>query len=604
MFCAKCGNPMDDDALFCTNCGAGVAKEVPAEEPAAPVEEAPVCPEVEQTVVSEETVQEIAEPEVPAFELNTEGEVAKPKKKISPLPFILGGVAVVVVVALLAIFNWSNFSGFFERTFSSPEKLQTKVYEDVVAQAFDNVTGTKDGKKQEATVDPNNYGLEGEIRLTIDDQVMSLIPDVGVDLSWLSNIAVGYDISEKDAMGKIAMNLLLGDTSIISLDGFVNEETGEVWYSVPDFSDDALYINVYDFMEDYMGYMPSIYDPENLAMIEEILPSEEVLEQIITRYVGIVMSGFGDVEKSSETVKVGGISQKLYVLKATMDEDDLVEIAENLVKTLKKDKDVKNILLAYEEYIGEEGFYDYFVEAMDEALESIEETDMDDMISFKVTLLTYLNDANEIVGVTVKASSMGEKLEPISWIRVEQGKKFASELVISSGSEAIVLEGKGETDKATNSKYVLSYDGDEILNIEVKDYISNDEQISGTVRIKLAKEILEDVMEDAYLDESIANLIGSAEPALEIKFASDSQKFECSIALVVGSKSLITLSTNGKWTAADAIVPPENYVEVEDEDDLMDWAGNMKSDFLETLMNRLIEAGVPSELFALALYSI
>ncbi len=600
MFCKNCGNPMDDDAVLCPNCGAAVENEVPAE-PAEPVEEVPVQQEDEILDPSVEPEMDAQEPEEPAFALNTEGEVAAPKKKINKLPFLIGGIVAVVAAVLLVVFNWANVSGFFVRTFSSPEKLQTKVYEDVVAKSFDTFT-VSDKEKKELPYDPSNVGVEGDFRLSIDEQILDLIPADGVDISWLSDIAIGYDASIRDKMEKVAFDLILGDTSIIGADAVLNMETMEYWFRVPDLNDQAIYMNVGSLLDEMDTVaMPAIFDTEKLEEIAEILPSQEVLEKVITRYVGVVMSGFGDVEKSSEKVKVSGVSQNLHVLKATMDEDDLLKMAENLLKTLKKDDDIEDFLLSIEEYVGEEGLYDSFVEAMDDALESLDEVDADDLGSFKLTLITYLNDANEIVGNTVKLSlpglGMGMKYEPISWVRVEQGKKFASELVISLPTESIVFEGKGETGKTTNSEYTLSYDGDELLTVEVKDYVSSDNQLAGTVRIVPSEYVMENLMSDMDMEDAVADLIGSASPALQIDFSNDKQGSRFSVALAAGAKKLIAISTTSKFTEPDAIEPPTNFVEYKDDESLTEWTENMKTDFLDTLMNRLIEAGVPAELF-------
>lgn len=603
MFCGKCGNPLEDDSRFCCNCGAPV-EGIPAE-PAASVEETPVAenaaPAEEVMDVQENVVEEaVQEGEQPEFMLNTEGEIAKPKKKISAIPFLICGIVVIAAVALLAFLNWSNFSGFFTRTFSSPEKLQTKVYEDVVANAFDKVTVSEDNKKGEQTFDPTNMGAEGEMRLTIDDQLLSLIPANGMDMSWLSDIAIGFDSSVKDNLAKMGMSVILGDTKIASADMLMDQESMEYWISVPELNDKAIYMNYLDILEESGMAMSALTDSEMIAELEKVMPSQDVIETIAKRYVGVLMSNFGDVEKSTETVKVSGVSQKLHVLKATMDEDDLLENAENLIKTLKKDKDIKEIILDIEEYAGEEGIYDSFIEALDEALETLDEEDMD-LPSFKLTLLTYLNDANDIVGITVKASSMGAKLEPLSWVRVEQGKKFASELVISAGPESLVFEGKGEKAKTTNSKYTLSYNGDEILTVKVQDYVSDDTKTAGTLRITLSKDIMEEVMSGADLPESVLDLIGSADPALEIQFnIAEGESGSFSIALAAGTKKLVTLALSTKLTAPDAIQIPENVIEFKDEESLTEWAETMNEDFLSTLMERLIEAGVPADLFAFA----
>lgn len=608
MFCGKCGNPLEDDARFCGNCGAPVELEIPAE-PAAPVEEAPVAeaaaPAEEVVEVQENVAEEaVQEPELPEFMLNTEGELAKPKKKIGKIFGLIGGIVLVVLIAVLAvaaISDFDGFFGFFTRTFSSPEKQQTKVYEDVVADAFDKLTVSGDNKKGGQSFDPTNMGAEGEMRLTIDDQLLSLIvPANGVDMSWLSDIAIGYDASVKDELYKMVMSVVLGDTTLASADMVMDQESMEYWLSIPELNDKALYINYSEMMEDMGASMVTMMDPETLADYAELLPSQEVLEAIVSRYVSVIMSGFGDVERSTETRKVSGVSQKLHVLKATMDEDDLVDIAENLIKTLKKDKDIKEIILNVEEYVGEEGLYDSFIEAMDEALEALDEDEMD-LPSFKLTLLTYLNNANDIVGITVKVSSMGVKLEPLSWVRVEQGKKFASELVISAGTESVVFEGKGEKAKTTNSKYTLSYNGDEILTVKVQDYVSDDTKTAGTLRIIPSENIMDEVMSGADIPEAVLDLIGSADPALEIQFSVvNGESGEYSIALAAGTKKLVTLSVTTKLTAPDAIQIPENVLELKDEESLTEWTEGMNEDFLSALIERLIEAGAPAELFAFA----
>ena len=594
MFCGKCGNFMDDNAAFCPNCGAAAGNDFQAAEP---VEEVQYYAETEVLSPEANNNQYYSQPQpvYPAFDLNTAGEVAKPKKKAKKAPFLIGGIAVVLIAALLVVFNWSNVSSFFERTFSAPDKLQTNVYEDVVSKTFDKVISS-DEENSAPAVDPSNMGINGELRINIDEQILSMIPTEGIDVSFLSDIAVGYDLSVKNNLEKMVLDMILGDTSIISAETIVNLETLEFFASIPDLNDRAIYMNLKEIME--QNGMTSAIDPEMLEMLAEVIPSAETLEAIATRYVGLVMSGFGDVEKTTEKVAVSGISQNLHVLNATMDEKDLLALAEKLIETLQKDEDIESIILNLEEHMGQEGMYDSFAESMNQALESLAETDTDDMGDVKITLVTYLNDANDIVGITVKASMEDSKIEPFSWVTVEQGKKFATEVVVSTGSEEIVLEGSGENGETMNAEYVLSFDGNDIVIVELKDYVSNEEKLSGTVRISLPEAILEDLIANANLNDSIAELIGSAEPALEIKVDNNNQGGNVSVALTVGSKNLLSISASAQYTSPDSIELPEDYVEMQDEDSAMAWMETMNPDFLDTLMDRLIEAGVPAELFA------
>lgn len=603
MFCGKCGSPMDDNAMFCPNCGSAAGNQEAASAPAAATEyyaETEILMPAEQNnqQYSQPYAPAYSEPEAPAFALNTEGAESKPKKKKSKAPILIAAIVAVVAAALLVVLNWNNVSGFVERTFSSPEKLQASVYEDAVGQVFDTVTGSNSENKEQTQIDFSNLGVEGELRVSVDKQILDMIPAQGMDLGFLSNIALGYDLSVKDALGKLVLDVILGDTTIASADAILNSDTLELYASVPELNDQALYLNLKEMIEENMGYSAmGSFDPEMLATLKKVIPSEEVLRTIAARYVSLVMSGFGEVEKSNEKMEVADISQKLHVLEATMDEDDLLKIAETLIKTLKKDKEIEAIIANVEEAAGQEGLYDAFVEAMEKAEAELSEIDSDDMPSFKLTLVTYLNDTNDIVGMTAKLSAEGEKLEPFSWIRVEQGKKFASEMVISAGTESVVIEGSGENGDSTNAEYVLSVAGEEILTVSVKDYVDNDQQISGTVRIAPSDAILDNVMSN--MNDVVSGLLGSADPSLEIKFFKNADKVELAVGLAVGSKNLLAVSTSATLTAPDDIAVPENYVEISEDSDPSQWLETMNPEFLETLMDRLIEAGVPAELFVM-----
>lgn len=584
MLCGKCGSAMEDGALFCPNCGEPAAIEA---EPAIPADQpvAEAAPEYQEPVneayipAEEEAVPYDADSEYPSMSLNTEGETPAPKK-IGKLPFLIGGIVAAVAAILLVVFNFSSIAGFFVRSFSSGEKLQSKVYQDAVSQAFDEL----DSAGSEA-VDLSNVGYEGEIRLSLDEKLLNMIPTEGVDISWLSELAIGYDISVKDELGKIGYDLILGQTSIVGAEQIINTETMEQWISIPELNDMAMYINAMDNM-----------DTEQMQALAEVMPSQETVEKILLRYVDIFMSGFGDVEKSSDTVKIGGVSQKLYLLEATMDEDDLVEVAKDLLKALKKDEDIEQIIRNMEEYTGEEGLYDSFIESIDESLENAP-TDDDELDSFKITVTTYLNGSNDIVGLKLKVSADGEKMEPFYWVTVQKGNKFATEIVISADGEEILIEGEGENGKTTNGEYVVSYNDEEFVTVKISDYVADEKQISGTIRITPAEALMEQLLSEAGMDGSVAGIALEMVEALEIELSGNQQDGKVAISIVGGGTKYITVSVSAKQTEADAITVPENYVDMNDYDAQDEWVSNMDFGFIETLMERLIEAGVPEEFF-------
>lgn len=611
MFCGKCGNPLDDNAMFCPVCGQPVASQSAqnevqynandyyyappsyegyTEEPAEQSYSEPI-PKSDQ-----ESVPQVNEPDYSQFELNTEGNVQPPKKK-NMKPFVIGGIAAAVVcVALVCIFMWSQIAGTFNWTFLSAEKNLQKAYDQVVVDAFDGGVSLADSV---SSVDMSNIGAEGDVTVSVNDSIMSLISSAaGTDLSWLESVSIAYDASIVDQMAKIDYDVLLNGTEIVGAEQVIDFSTLEQYISIPDFSDSALYL-------DTMGTSDMMYDPyssmsDSVAMLEsvlEICPSQEIMESIMRRYIGVVTGGFGSVKKSSETVEVGDVKQRLRILTASMDEDDLIDMALVLLETLADDEEIEDIIRDMEELTGDDTLYDSFLEALDGAITEVEDAADSDMPSFKITLVTYMNSSNEIVGMTIKASASGMKLEPIHWVTVESGKKFASELIVSTsvGSEDIVIEGEGTNGKTKNGEYVVTVQDVEYLTLELIDYVSDEKKgTSGALRIIPSEEIMEMILSELDLDASISGIIGSQNLALELKFSDTKEGDSIEISILVDSKALITISVSAKQKNPSAVEIPSNYIEDADE-----WAAEFDIEAAAgTLISRLKNAGVPEELFA------
>lgn len=128
-FCSRCGTQLNETALFCPGCGTPVAQAapVPVEEPIA-VEEPTVA---EEPIVVEEPTQ-AAEP-VPAC--------VAPQKKKFLLPLILGGVALLLIAAIVTSIILSNImiepikthmDVYYGFAYSKIEDLAPKEYWDAI----------------------------------------------------------------------------------------------------------------------------------------------------------------------------------------------------------------------------------------------------------------------------------------------------------------------------------------------------------------------------------------------------------------------------------------------------------------------------------------
>lgn len=591
MFCGKCGSTMDDNVLICPECGAPVEAEKAAEVSVSESEldeTVRVRLSVEENVESEEeVVSEYTEPENPSITLNTDGAEPAPKKS-KKTPIIIGAVAAVVAaIALCMVFMWGQISSTFNWIVLSPEKNLEKVYEKAVSDAFD---GGAELMGAVGSVDLTNLGYEGEISITADELVMDLLSAaLDEDFSWLSNASISYDASVLDQLAKITYDVKANNVDIIGAEQILDFNTMEQWISLPDVTSNALYTSS-DLAYDYDELINYDLDfAKQYTAILDAAPSQEILERITQRYVSIIINGFGTVDKTADSVKVNDIEQRLRILTATMDQNDMVDMVLNLLETMKDDQDIKNIFDELETLTGE-NYYDYFVEELDYLIMDLEDVADAGLPDVKLILVTYLNNSNEIVGMTFTGEVEGEKVDFVHWVKVERSKKFASEFVISTTPDAEVLrvDGKGEINKKLSADYIVYIDETEIFTVQLFDYVSNETEASGTIKIIPTREIVESILYLAEVDDMVASMISSQDLALEIKFSGNQTNSAVEYSIWADKDVLIKIAVTAKEKKPEAIEKPQNTVEEFSDTELDDLKAELRSNFKE--------AGMPEEL--------
>ena len=630
MYCNYCGKELKDGAVFCTSCG----NRVPQPEPvaAAPqvqtapgsqvfVQEQPVIqtqlpvhePVIQQTYVPQEPVEQpqtfYADPVAPAqdpFTLNQE-PIQKPRKKglsKGKIAAIAIG-AVVLVAAVLVVLNFGAIQNFFLRN-SSPDQIMKSVEKEEIGQVVNSVTDVY-GNLMDSFESGNNAG-EGTLRIVLSDDTMAMLQDmlyaqgVDMDLSFLQRIDLNAYYNIQDSMEQVTMGVGLGDVRILTLDMIMDMDRMTLWLGIPELSGE--YVE-FDFADLGMssGGMTGVMGMGMLEDLSACLPSEEVVNSLLNKYIGIALDQISKVERSEGTLEAQGVSMDCVCLKSTIDEKTALNMAIAVLKEARNDQQIKTIIQDVASYVAEmsgvpasevSNVYSQFQESVDIALEELNEQ-MEYCGEEAIYYYDYLDSNNAVIG---RRLSLGEGMPDLYYYTVYNGNEHA----FIADLQEVKITGSGtKNGNLTSGTYYLSVNGADMLQIEI---INMDEarleknEISGTIGLSFTSEFAE-MMAYEDMDAYTASMISSLELQLEMDQTANTSVMN--LKVLFNEVEMFGIYMDSKLTNGGTITVPSNAIDAMDEEALMYWMMSMD---VEGLIQRLEEAGVPYEILEGLMYGM
>lgn len=505
---------------------------------------------------------------------------------------IIGAVVIAALVPVLL--NLDAIRDFWRRTFSSPKDYYHYV-ERNAAEEFSSDAGELYERYFLERLHISDRCVSAEVEMTIGEggrELMKLADFSGVNLSWIESLSLDLESAvNKDALA-MGMGVIVNEADIL---------TGNVFF---DLNDEVLYLQIPEINERYMGLRMQGSDfgdwQEVLEMSEaarRICPDREVMERLLERYLMTAVESVEDVSKDKEVLKAEGIEQKCTVLTVTVDKSTCRAIAEKLLRKMREDKDIEEIIkdAAAESGVFADAFYmedmspeeacGRFKEWIDGELEGLEDSDADDeeLLEMKV----YVDDESRIVGRTIEMEDV-----EIRMLMPENGKQFGCEIFCRNPrGEEMALTGTGiRNEESIDGEFVLEYEDTSILDIEVKDLNTNDLKkgmINGVIVLGLSDEA----------DELLGYTPGiSVIQGMELSmdFQSDEDSRTCGINVSMRGRDIVDIRMSYSWDEKGnaGVNPGNNAVMIEDEDDMAEWGRELQ---LRGLADSLKAANAPSE---------
>lgn len=569
MFCRNCGAPVEGEQDLCNECAAKMmASEAPAQE------------ETQET-----------------FELNT-AEVQPPKKAKKKKGGLIAGIAAAVVaVAAAAVFIFMGVDGvkaFVGRTFQSPEDYLVDVesaaiqeYTADVMQAYGKLLAGN-GTMQTAA--------KAEIGLTVGNEILTMVESAmgsQMDLDWLNKINLTLNTNMQDTAMQVGMGLGLGNSQLLSADVIYDMGNGKAYVAIPELNKNYLYADVAsEIPADQLQQIITKSAKLN-ADLTKALPTEEEMSAMIDTYVNVALSGIKSVEKDTDTVTIDGASQKMVVLTAKIRERDLVDIAEEILKTAEKDKTLKKTIKALEDYVEDVNalsgapamdvdLYEEFTSAIPELLEGLEEAREEASTENYVKVKVYVDMKNNVRGHELSVFTDGEQEgETISWLTVVKGNTTYTEAELG---EATITGEKTEKKGVSAGSYTLQVEKEKIGTLEFENVTEN----GGTLRLIPSEDILADALSGSGIPAMLSNKL-----ALEWTYSTEETKITNEINILMDSKKLIGLTLSATAAEGGKISIPTNAVNANSQTEIMQWAKGVDVD---GVIQKLESANVPQEL--------
>lgn len=567
--CKNCGVPVEEGSMFCPQCGAKYedAAQVEATNPA-------FC---ENCGAEVEAGLEYCE----NCGVKIGGE-AEPKAKA--LLSVLKKVNIPVIVAIILIISLVAYAApviksSVIKTFTSPEGYFKYVanrsfgdfaedFADLYSIAISNTT--------------ENVGAKGMAEITVGDGLSELLDDLEVDvdqdyIDWFESAKLDIKASRYDDRLGANMDVKLNGEDIASMDMVFDSKAMEMYMAFPGINSEYL----------LMDLDPYDYNSESMQQVEEllnVLPDEKVTQKLLCKYMECLVNSVDEVEETKETIQAGDVSQKVTALTAIIDGDTVITAGKDALTALKKDKDVKKIVEDICKLDDIDSDYNEFVEAIDNAIENLEDTDGEDLFEEECEFILYVNNKSELAGIAFEYEDV--KIEGYT---AEKGSKIGTYLKIRASGVAVSFEGSGKMsgDKISGD-FDLKVAGIDIFTISL-DKLDKEKLKDGVISGKATITLNEDI-EDLPVDYT--DVFSKFAFVIEGKSKSIDDVKE-KIVLEYDGKECAKIAYEVKETGADKVSVPKNAVDVDDYDEAEKW--REKAD-IDKLIKSLEKIGVPDEL--------
>ena len=446
-----------------------------------------------------------------------------------------------------------------------------------------------------------NYGVEMDVSLQVGDMVIQMLEDNyssmsgdNMDFSFLSKINLEMDLNVKDKLQQMDVAVGLANNRILTICTIMDLSDFTTWVGCPELSNIYAEMNLTQAAGQMGGMVANNATMQTANALIEALPSEQVFNTLIKRYIEVALQSLENIERQNITLELDGLKQDCTALVVKIYEKDALNMVKAVLTTAKSDSELKSIIdefgvafnklmkESYEQAGGrwtEINLYDSFTMVVEEALDSLEMEAEDLDTEEYIELTTYVDSAHNIIG-----RKLAIDRNELHYYTVTEGNAFTFEAAL--GDQAKIVGSGTNKSGQIDGTYTLNVEGSNLLELKVKDWSANGNSVKGTLVLEPSAELINQVVGNAAA-------LPFADIALELKIDSDESNSSFEINLLSNEALVVGIAMGSKTTSGSSVQKPSQTIDFTNQYELQNWVTSMDFD---QLIQNLRKAGVPSKL--------
>ena len=510
----------------------------------------------------------------------------KPKKKKKGL---IIAIAIIAVIGLLVGLFFAL--GLNKKLFMSDKDRFVEAETKSMDELAGNVANYYDMFLKTAGRSDQTYKLT--FTPVLSDTLKSSLGLDQADLSFLNDLTFDVVMNSGDEVVEADIDIGVGDQHVMTVSAYFDFDNKKLLVTAPELTSSVLRFDISDIDTSQLDQLIGGSSLSGLGldldfnMVMDLLPSSDVVKNLITKYYEIILKNLGDVAKSTEDVMIEGITQKLNVYKVDVSEKTLKDVVSKVFEELKKDEEVKKIYdKAIVMFMGEDASFPY--NSIMGMLESQINSSLSDSTTTILTLTDYQDNNNEIVGRKIEANVQDNKIE-LSYVTVTNGNQSATKLVVNAGEKGAVVglltrdgdqyngdltvngdviataNGTKQNDKVTG-ECVLMQQEKTLLTIGVENFDLNaakEGKMSGKIRLAPGEELLKQIQNSNSSSVSLNkdSLAMLQNVSLEIDFDGGLETGAIKLNILNNDTSLLMVDAKYEPTAKKEVeIPYDHFI--------------------------------------------